>query len=106
VPRKTKAESEEGSFQAVEIQFTGSPEVPGFYASAIQVLVSAFDFTLMIGQMGHRPDGNLEMREVARLNLSPEHAKRLARVLAERVAGYEDKIGPIADPPNEPPQLS
>jgi hypothetical protein len=47
------------------------------------------------------------MREVARLNLSPQHGKALADILAKRVADYERQFGTIAvEPPNEPPPPS
>jgi hypothetical protein len=70
--------------QAFELVLKGAGrEVPAFYANAIQVLVSVYDVTLIIGQVGFGQDGKPEMKEVAKLNLSPQHAKMLD-ILAAR----------------------
>lgn len=102
MPRKARSEEPEQQFKVLQFgPFKGSPEVPSFYANSIQAVVSFADFTLLIGQTGFGTNGELEMREVARLNLSPQHAKLLANVLAQRVADYEKTFGPIAVTPSE-----
>jgi hypothetical protein len=109
MPRKPKPEPLDQPSQVVFelLRIKGGREVPAFYANSVQVLVSLFDFTLIIGQAGFGPDGEPEMREVAKLNLSPQHAKALTVMLANRVAVYESQFGTIAvDLPNEPPPPS
>lgn len=103
MPRKTKPEPLEEPSQVLHAQsLKGGREVPAFYANSIQLLVSLFDITLIIGQVGFGPDGELEMREVAKLSLSPQHAKALAGTLTKRVADYERQFGTIVAPPSEP----
>jgi hypothetical protein len=88
----------------LELHPKGGREVPAFYANSVQVLVSLFDVTLIIEQLGLGAEGEPEMREVAKLNLSPQHAKALTGVLAQRVAAYESQFGVISlETPNEPP---
>jgi hypothetical protein len=103
MPRKAKSEQPEQPSKVLQFSgFKGGPEVPSFYANAIQTLVSFTDITLLIGQTGFGPDGEHEMWEVARLSLSPQHAKLLAELLTKRVADYEMTFGPIGAPPSEP----
>jgi len=106
MPRKAQPEPLEQAVQVLELHPKGGREVPAFYANSVQVLVSLFDVTLIVSQIGLGAEGEPEMREVAKLNLSPQHAKVLAGVLAQRVAAYETQFGPIAVAPNEPQQPS
>ena len=104
MPRKRAPAPPGQEGQVVEFRrFKGNRDVPSFYANSIQVFVSFFDFTLLIGQAGFGPDEEHEMWEVARLNLSPQHAKALADVLAKRVADYESQFGPIKGVPTSEP---
>lgn len=83
--------------QLVNLQkVVGSKDTPAFYANAVHIMVSVYDFTVVLGQVGFAADGTPEMREAARLNLSPQHAKALASVLAKRVSDYERQFGRIS----------
>jgi len=105
--RKPKPESPEQPSQVLQTQIIkGGREVPALYANTIQLLVSLFDITLIVGQAGPGPDGELEVREVARLSLSPQHAKALTGALVARIAEYEKQFGTIVGSPNEPPPPS
>ena len=108
MPRKTTPKPPEDSGRVVEFAtFKGGHDVPAFYANSTQIFMSQLDITLIIGQSGFGPDGKAEMWEVARLNLSPQHAKALAEVLTKRVADYERQFGAIGgQPPSEKPQPS
>jgi len=100
MPRKPKSEQPQQPSKVLEFAyFKGGPQVPSFYANSIQTLVSFTDITLLVGQTGYGPDGEHEMWEVARLNLSPQHAKALAELLTKRIADYEKAFGPIGKSP-------
>ena len=94
--------------------FVGGKDVPSYYANAVRTVVSVYDITLIVGQIGFREDGEAEMRETVRLNLSPQHAKALAAVLTRNVLSYEEQFGVIQLPgvettngsPSEPEQPS
>ena len=101
--RKKKSTAKPRKPQVVDLDsLVGGGNVPSFYANAIRVMVSMFDFTLMVGQVGYREDGIPEMREALRLNLSPQHAKALSVLLARRVADYEEEMGVIPLPEPTP----
>ncbi len=106
MPRKKRApKATEKPQQLVEMDtFVGGRDVPAFYANAVRIMVSMHDFTLIIGQAAYREDGTPEMREAARLNLSPQHAKALAALLSRRVMDYEDQFGvlPVEVTPSSP----
>ena len=92
--RKRSAPRRRDGQQTVDMDtMIGGRDVPAVYANTVRVLASLFDFTLVIGQAGFKADGTAEMREAARVNLSPQHAKALLGVLAKRVAEYEDQFG-------------
>ncbi len=103
MPAKKKSTAKLQKPQIVDLDaLVGGGDVPSYYANAVRVMVSMFDFTLMVGQVGYREDGNLEMREALRLNLSPQHAKALAILLTRRVADYEEEMGEIPLPEPTP----
>jgi hypothetical protein len=82
-------------------EMKGGQAVPALYANSIRIMVSLFDFTLIVGQAAIGSNGQAEMREAARINLSPQHAKALAGVLANRVNDYEAQFGVISLGPSE-----
>lgn len=98
--KKRASKSAKNPLQLLDIDtFVGGKDVPAFYANAVRTVVSAYDFTLIIGQVGYKANGEPEMREAARLNLSPQHAKSLAIILAARISDYEERFGTISIEP-------
>jgi uncharacterized protein DUF3467 len=72
-------------------------DTPIYYASGLQVTVSPWDVTLKFSvREGDQPK---DVRPVANVILSPQHAWILARLLRKQVDAYEQTIGKINLPP-------
>ena len=72
-------------------------EAPTFYASGLQVALSPWDLTLRFSvREGDTPK---DIRPVANIILSPQHAWILARLLRKQVDEYERQVGKINLPP-------
>jgi hypothetical protein len=72
-------------------------ETPTYYASGLQVAVSPWDVTLRFSvREGDTPK---DVRPVANVVLSPQHAWVLARLLRRQVDIYEQTVGKINLPP-------
>ena len=75
-------------------------ELLGQYSNLVMIHHAAEEFTLnFIYVFPNMPQGKL----VASLILSPGHARRLLRALADNIAGFEAKFGPIREAPE--PQI-
>ncbi|MEX1255357.1 MAG: DUF3467 domain-containing protein [Dehalococcoidia bacterium] len=74
----------------------GNPEAPTYAPNQIRILTAVFDVTLLLGQIGIGAKGTPEMHEICRIQLSPQHAKALAKILSEKVQDYERDIGEIS----------
>jgi hypothetical protein len=75
------------------------PEYRSVYANNVALGISAFDISLVFGEIMGSEDGktvNVEQR--VRVTMSPQHAKALVMVLAENLHNYEKNIGPIPLP--------
>lgn len=93
--------AEEQKQQQVQIK-ADEKEMLGQYANLAMIHHTTEEFTLnFIYIFPNTPQGKL----VASLIVSPGHAKRLLRALAENISRYESQFGPIRDlpePPTEP----
>lgn len=70
---------------------------PTYYASGVEMTVSPWDFTLRFSlREGPTPK---DVRPVATVILSPQHAYIVARLLMKNVDAYEQQIGKISLPP-------
>ncbi len=76
----------------------GNPDAPSFAPGQIRILVATLDFTLLLGELRLDTEGVLNMTEICRIRLSPQHAKALTALLAKNVIDYESEIGPIILP--------
>lgn len=66
---------------------------PTYYASGVEMAVSPWDFTLKFSlREGVTPK---DVRPVATVILSPQHAYIVARLLTKNVEAYEQQIGKI-----------
>ncbi len=77
-------------------------ELLGQYSNLAMIHHNAEEFTLnFIYIFPNVPQGKL----VASLILSPAHAKRLLRALAENISRYEAQFGPIREGPAPEPTV-
>lgn len=77
------------------------PEVPEpIYANVIQITTGPFDMSLDFGYK--TPEraraGSPDFDIVARIVMSPSHAKAILPLLAKQIAEYENKVGTIPAP--------
>ena len=72
---------------------TEHPSVPEFYASSVQFVISTFDVSMTFGvRTGENPE---DLRQVAVVRMSPQHALIVGKLLMKNMAEYEDKVGKI-----------
>ncbi len=76
------------------------------YSNHIEVRSAFYDFTLTfsrVSEIKQDDQGKIEpvVELMARVQLSPQHAKMFLGALASNVAKYEERFGKIADPPAE-----
>jgi len=83
-----------------------APTMQTYYCNSVDVLTSVYDFTLTIGQMRASSPEAIVIEQQARVIMSPQHMKVLAKLLTEKVAVYEESIAPIPVMPVLPPQLT
>lgn len=71
--------------------------VPTYYASGFALTSTPWDFTLRFSlREGDTPK---DVRPVANVMLSPQHALVVARLLTKAVEEYQQRIGQISLPP-------
>ncbi len=88
--------------QQVQIK-ADEKELLGQYANLAMIHHNAEEFTLnFIYIFPNTPQGKL----VASIIVSPGHAKRLLRALAENLSRYEAQFGTIRESPEPPPEPS
>ncbi len=68
--------------------------IPRVHANAMQALGGPFDLTL---EFGYRSDPVAEPEPQARVTMSWEHAKAMAKALADVVEIYEQQMGTVPD---------
>jgi flagellar protein FlaG len=86
-----------------KIERKGFEEAPTLYANSVDILISVYDFQLLLGQIEEATEERLTIRAVAKVAMSPQHAKALANVLAENVSKYEEMFGPLPSAPGGRP---
>jgi hypothetical protein len=69
------------------------------YSNNVAFAVSAFDVSLIFGEIAGVEADALEVIQRVRITMSPQQAKVLAKVLVENLKAYEEKIGVIPIPP-------
>lgn len=73
---------------------------PFFYANVMEITTGPFDLTI---DFGYKEPEQAKRRSpdytrVARVAMSPSHAKSMARILLEQIARYEEAFGVIPSP--------
>ena len=66
-----------------------------YYANSIDILMSVYDFIITIGQMRASGPDSVVIEQQARVIMSPQHVKILAKLLAQKVVQYEATFGVI-----------
>lgn len=70
---------------------------PVFYASGVEIMTSPWDVTIRLSlREGGTPK---DVRPVATVIMSPQHAYVFAKLLAKNIEAYEQSIGKIELPP-------
>ena len=76
------------------LPFPSTGDAPFIYASSMQMIVSSFDFMILVAQ-AHLGEKGLELQHSGTVVLAPGHAKVLAKLLTEKVAEFEATNGEI-----------
>jgi hypothetical protein len=89
------------------VSFMPASDIPDLYADAVRAAVSAYTFTLLLGARVVSYDDPTEgqIRPLARVHMSPHHAKDVSIILAHLVKQYEEVAGTITLPPDEMARL-
>ena len=72
-------------------------ELPWLYSNATNVGWSIWDIRLTFAFAEAATEESLKLRQVAKIVMSPQHAKSLAGLLNSRLKIYEEKFGPLPD---------
>jgi hypothetical protein len=81
-------------------QLTVDPELArGEYANFVSI---AHNFSEVLLDFGRTMPGRKDIPVVARIIMSPFHAKQLLRAINHNLQLYEKNFGPIAEPPTAP----
>ncbi len=82
-------------------KLTLAPEVAlGRYANFVSI---AHNYSEVVLDFGRTLPGRPDIPVVARLIMTPWHARQLLRTLAQNLELYERTFGPIPDPPQPAP---
>ncbi|GAC1659678.1 MAG: hypothetical protein NVS9B15_22740 [Acidobacteriaceae bacterium] len=65
------------------------------YANSVQVRVSVWDFCIYFGLLKQQTESAVEVENHASINLSPQQAKALYKILEQNVVNYEQAFGEI-----------
>jgi hypothetical protein len=69
---------------------------PEYYVNSVGLGISAFDFRLVLGVIQEADEEKLITKTHAKVYMSPQHTKVLARMLVKYVDKYEETNGPIS----------
>ncbi len=93
--------SNEQEIETIDVPRTGFGDAEVYYTNSVTVRVSIYDFELQINRLEIGPDGPTAA-VLARLIMSPQHAKALLALLARNVAVYEQSFGELIIEPLAP----
>ena len=88
----------------------GSPDVTSRYVNSTDIAFTQYDLTLdfqLVSQEKVAPAGQAQLRaqRVARIVMSPTHAKVLAEMIRTAVSQWEGTFGPLPDTASLTPGL-
>ena len=70
-------------------------EAPTIYVNNVEIRATEWDIHLSMGEVTRRSEGEMRVKELVKIYMSPQHAKVFARVLTNQVARYEEAVGTI-----------
>ncbi len=77
------------------INVTRAADYGIIYSDTVRMASSAYDIKVTFGINEVLPDNNVLITEMVTVALTPQHAKDLAKTLAENIARYEQDIMPL-----------
>lgn len=79
------------------IPFQPSEEagVPNYYVNNVKMAFSVYDIVFEFGVMPPPEDMEDGPDEVAKIRMSPQHAKVFSKLLAKQLEAYESEVGEI-----------
>jgi len=89
-----EAQPKEG--EQITIAFLPLEDATPLYSNHMQILVSPWDLTFRFGVVTLAGD-HVGAKEVARVILSPQHAKAALRLFERQMRVYEERHGEIPD---------
>jgi hypothetical protein len=102
MPTRTEKTSEEGDGQELRSFGPLIDDVTVLYVNHMQALFAPFDLVLRLGQIT-TGGGEVVVKELIRLRLSPPFAKAAAYLLLRSVEAYEREFGVISLGPDASP---
>ena len=74
---------------------SGEETPPVYYSNSIEIGLSVYDIMLVLGRTIRSDNEKIVINQVARVMMSPQHARVLAKLLDEKLEQYESMFGPI-----------
>ncbi len=74
-----------------------APDHNALYANNVQIEGTFWDLKLAFGEIVKADETSLVTRDRVTVTISPQLAKRLAKILVDNVEGYERKFGKIPE---------
>lgn len=68
---------------------------PVYYTNSVNILIGPYDVSLTLYQLREASSERVIFDSLARVVMSPQHAKVLAELLSEKVAQYERTYGSL-----------
>ena len=98
-----EVKEQEGKPQFVNLPMVNvkSPLYRSIYANNTAFQSSAFDFSMIFGEIQEANDQKVTVEQGVRIVMSPLHAKIFANVMLQNVKNYEAKFGEIMIPDGE-----
>ncbi len=78
-----------------------SPDYKSIYANNTGFAMTAFDLSMVFGEMIGFENGLPVIEQLVKITVSPLHAKIILGVLAKNLTGYEKQFGEIKVPDGE-----
>jgi hypothetical protein len=75
-------------------------DLPFFYANTVEMLMGPFDLTIDFGFKSPEAAkrGSPDWDRLARVSMSPSHAKSMLKLLLDHIQAYEEQFGMIPSP--------
>lgn len=83
-------------------QVTKAPDFKNLYSNNVQLTATPFDIVFIFGENQALKDNFLIVEQLAKVTMSPQHAKVFSQLLADNIAKWEQTFGPIVVP--KPPE--